>query len=478
MNKLLSVDSHNELMALDPNYKELFVLNAFNSFWHFCLYMDYDFYYSRRKVLEDISYSMQCLIFPLKPEDEIDILNVSLPPRTGKSYLCTLFCAWCLGHFPDESIMRNTVTAKLYQKFSRDLISMIKSETHRGRIKDVFNLELKTENVADGWTLKTAKQGVSYFGAGVGGSIIGFGATLLSIIDDSVKDEWDALSPLQMDKKWSWYTSAVDSREEKGCKKLFIGTRWSKTDIVGRLTELNFFDRESSFDITIPALSKDDVSFCEEVHTTKKLVDKRKITSDIIWEAEWMQSPIEAKGLLYPRDELNFFDIDKVIQKRPDGVVIVGDIADEGADSLCVPVGYLFGEKVYIVDVLFTTDKVELTEPQTADLIDKYRPDQILFESNNGGKGFARAVEELIKHPKKIRWKHTSKNKETRIIMKSRIITENFYFRNDDKISKEYMAFMKELTSYSKMGKNKHDDAPDGITMLAELVTNDNTWGW
>ncbi len=102
MIKLLEPEKHDMLLELDPKYKELFALMAYDSFWHFCLYMDYKFYYSRREVLEDISYKMQCLLFPRVPEDELDILNVSLPPRTGKSYLCTLFCAWCLGHFPNE----------------------------------------------------------------------------------------------------------------------------------------------------------------------------------------------------------------------------------------------------------------------------------------------------------------------------------------------------------------------------------------
>lgn len=478
MNKLLTVESHNELIDLDPSYKELFALNAYDSFWHFCLYMDYDFYYSRRGVLQDIAYQMQCLILPLRPEDELDVLNVSLPPRTGKSYLCTLFCCWCLGHFPEESIMRNTVTANLYQKFSGDLISIINGETHRSRINDVFDLNLKTENVAKGWALKTSKQGVSYFGAGFNGSIIGYGATLLSIIDDSVKDEWEAMNSMLMEKKWSWYTSAVDSREEKGCKKLFIGTRWSRQDIVGKLEGHGIFNRESSCDITVPALDENDKSFCEEVHTTEKLLDKRLLTSDTIWEAEWMQQPIEAKGLLYPIGDLNRFDIKDVENKTPEGIIIIGDIADEGADYLCVPVGYQFGANVYIMDVVYTTDKVEITEPQTALFIDKYKPDQILFESNNGGKGFARAVDDLTTHPLKVRWKHTSKNKETRILMKSKIIVEKFYFRRDDKVSKEYVEFMKSLTSYSKAGKNKHDDAADGMTMMAELVSSNGSWGF
>jgi len=114
-----------------------------------------------------------------------------LPPRAGKSYLISLYAAWFLGKRPEQSIMRNTCAAVLYDKFSYDTREIIKSE----KFKDVFpSIELREDRQAlFGWSLKTAKQ-VSYFGAGVGGSIIGFGASGCAITDDLYKSLEDALS--------------------------------------------------------------------------------------------------------------------------------------------------------------------------------------------------------------------------------------------------------------------------------------------
>ena len=470
----LTADEFYELIDIDPEYEELKLLEAYDSFWNFCLYMDYEFFTERQVILEKVAREMQNLIFPQKPEDEIDILNVSLPPRSGKSYMCTLFCTWLLGHFPQESIMRNTVTNKLYKKFSKDSIRIMKGDSHKGRYRDIFpKISFESENIEDGWTLNSAASGISYFGAGIGGSIIGFGATLLSIVDDSVKGEEEALNENALDKKWRWYGSEVDSREEKGCKKLFIGTRWSKRDIVGRLKKEGFFNRQKASVIVISAL-QDGKSYCEAIHSTEKLLDKKKLLSEIIWAAEWQQKPVEAKGLLF--NNLNRYKKEN-LNKKPDGILMSGDIADEGDDSLCCPMGFIYGEKIYIVDVVFTRDPIEITQPVVASFIDRYRPDRARFESNSGGKSFAMKVKELISNKKtNIDWEPTTSNKHTRIIMKSGYIKENFYFLSDDEIEpgSEYDKFLKELKTYNKTGKVKHDDAPDGATMLAEMITDNS----
>jgi len=467
--KLYKPEDHKFLMTYDSQYKQMWLLDAYAEFWLYCLAMDYEFYYSRKDVLQEIAEEMQNLVAPINPDDEINILNVSLPPRTGKSYLATLFCAWSLGRFPNESIMRNTVTGTLSDKFHNDLIKVFIGDAGAKIHLDIFRVETAKLSMS-GITLKDAKQGVSYFGAGVGGTIIGMGASLLSIIDDSVKNEEEALSEYQMDKKWGWYTSTMDSREEEGCKKLFIGTRWSNKDIVGRLKELGIFEGAGTNDITVSALDENEKSYCENIHSTEKLIQKRLMTSDIIWEAEYQQKPIEAKGLLYKADTLNYFDINELRIEDADGVIMAGDIADEGADSLCVPVGYQFGDNIFLVDVVFSREAVEVTQPIVASFIDKHQPDRIRFESNNGGKMYSQKINELISHRVRVKWKHTSKNKETRIMMKSGIIKTNFHFRNDNGRSRQYIEFMDELTRYSRTGKNKHDDAPDGLTMLAEMT--------
>src|SRR5689334_6383852 len=90
-------------------------------FWHFCLYYD-PIFFTSRPVLKQVADGMQKVA-----DGEILRLSVSMPPRSGKSYLGSLFCAWTLGKNPTESVMRNTCTARLYEKFSYDTRAIVRS---------------------------------------------------------------------------------------------------------------------------------------------------------------------------------------------------------------------------------------------------------------------------------------------------------------------------------------------------------------
>lgn len=445
------------------------------NFWAYCLHMDNEFFTQREEILKPIAIDMQRLIDPLPGMTEVDIMNVSLPPRTGKSYLCSLFVTWTFGKYPGESIMRNTVTGKLYKKFSGDIKDIISGETHKGKHLEIFpDMVLATTSV-EGWKLKSSKQGISYFGAGIEGNIIGLGATKLSILDDSVADEFDALNEYSLDKKWAWYGSASDSREEQGCKRLFIGTRWSKKDIVGRLIDLGFFESDRAINIVVPAFNKDGKSYCEKIHTTEKLLEKKLITSDIIWEAEWMQNPKSSKGLLYPSDTLNWFKMEEIATKKPDGIIAFVDVANRGKDYLAAPIGYLYGQDIYIVDFVYTQDGVELTQPELAQKIIDWNIEITTVESNNEGLSFAKKIEDLVEGESQctVEEKWNSKNKETRIIMKSGFIKTHFYFRDDMPTGSQYNEAMKEVMSYSKAGKNRFDDATDSLAGLADAMDYD-----
>jgi predicted phage terminase large subunit-like protein len=155
--------------------------------------------------------------------------------------------------------------------------------------------------------------------------------------------------------------------------------------------------------------------------------------------------------------------------KKPDGIIGFTDTADRGEDHLCSVTGRRYGDYTYITDVVFSQDGVEITEPLVAQKIIDTKEDIEIIEANNGGSSFARNVRKLVK-PK---WKcsivdeHETTNKETRILMNAGYVKEYFYFRSDYEPGSDYDKFMRALTSYVKIGKNKHDDAPDGVTGLA-----------
>ena len=93
------------------------------------------------------------------------------------------------------------------------------------------------------------------------------------------------------------------------------------------------------------------------------------------------------------------------------------------------------------------------------------------FESNSGGRGFARNVfriyQELFKKRIYIDMFHQSKNKEARILSYSARVQQIVLMPKDWAI--RWPKFFSALMLYVKEGKNAHDDAPDTLTGCVEM---------
>jgi predicted phage terminase large subunit-like protein len=390
---------------------------------------------------------------------EIKRLSVSMPPRAGKSYITSLFCAWTLGKKPRESVMRNTCTARLYEKFSYDVRNIVKSQ----KFKEVFPEAMLADDKqgVTGWNLQESKQ-VGYFGAGVGGTIIGFGASALAITDDLYKSLEDALSDTVNEKVHSWKESAHDSRLESGCPQIDIGTRWTKKDVIGHNTEQGRYDES----VVIPALINDK-SFCEDVKTTEEYLQIKREIDPVIFDAEYMQEPIEAKGVLFPKGELNYYRPSE--QLVFESSLAYCDVADEGSDYLSMPVGKNIKERIYITDVVFTKENADVGLALCAPAIKKNEVKYCRVESNSMGAMFARNLSKLTPSCQILQAVSTS-NKHTRILMDAGFIKRYCYFIHPEDQSQEYKKFMEQLHSYLKEGKSKHDDAPDSLSGLVIFV--------
>ena len=432
-------------------------------FWAFCLFIDFDFF-TARPILKRIADALQRVYHVYRNGLSIRV-SCSLPPRAGKSYITSLFSAFMLGHFPKESVMRNTCSAKLYAKFSIDTRDIIRSPRYLAVFPDT-TLHGSRQNI-DGWSLSTAKQ-VSYFGGGVGGTIIGFGASMLSITDDLFKSFEDAASETINENTWSWKEGTHDSRTEGNCCQIDIGTRWSKNDVIGRLEERNKYD----IIVRIPALI-DGLSFCEDVHTTDYYLELQSEIDEYIWAAEYMQEPLEIKGLLFPLKELNQFTLAELEGKRPDSRVASCDVADQGNDYFSAPFTAVHGQRFFVTDVVFTQDPVEVTEGLLVSMILESECDGIRIESNAAGRIFSKNIQKLLKEEKStchVQPRFTTANKETKILLKSGFIKKYFWFRSDYERGSDYAKFMKQLCSYLRMATNQADDAPDSMVILAEYI--------
>jgi len=431
-------------------------------FWEFCLHYDKEFFESR-PFLKEIADGLQEIA-----DGKIKSLSASLPPRAGKSYITSLFCGWMIGNNPTESIMRNTCTATLYLKFSYDVRQIVKSE----KFNDIFPRVRLSDDKANlqGWNTNQSKQ-VGYFGAGVGGTIIGFGASKVAITDDLYRGIEDALSDTVNDRIHQWKESTHDSRFETGCARVDIGTRWSINDVIGRNMEQNVYEKS----IMVSAMDENDETFCTAVMSTDEYIEKRKRTANEIWLAEYQQQPVDSKGRLF--SDLRYMEKDEFdefirLNTKADGTSPIDgcmayiDVSDQGADYTSMAVCALIKNQLFLVDYVFTRANTDVSIPLCAGMLNKWGAKYVRVESNSMGAMFSR---QLQLHTKtKVLQVNNTTNKITRIIMNSAFIQNSMMFIKTG--TNECEQFIQNVLSFSKEGKNKNDDAPDCLAGLAIFV--------
>ena len=302
-------------------------------------------------------------------------------------------------------------------------------------------------------------------------------ATNLLYLDDTVEGREEAKNRQRLDDKWEVISGDVLGRAIEGTPIVICGTRYSIYDPIGHLQEEMTKQGKRVKIIETPALDLDtdesNFEFVKEgkrIFTTQYFREQRELLSAEQWESEFQQQPFEAKGILFPEHSLNrYFELP--VDRDPDTVIAVCDTAESGEDSTALPIAAVYGDEVYIVDVVFDDSPPETTKPECAMALVRNNVVACTFESNNAGSYFARDVELLLKSQGyicNIRTKRTISNKQTRIEIASDNILKHFYFKDKSTYARnsQYAAFMKEVTTYTRSGKVPHDDAPDSLSLL------------
>lgn len=448
---------------------------AKREFFYFCNLKAPDFYKRDRKYLVDLCNDLQTFY----ESDEYDALIINEPPRHGKSRTASLLVEWILGKNQDEKIMTGSYNETLSTMFSKNVrngIMETKADPMKPVYSDVFpNVRIKRgDGAMNLWSLEGGYN--NYLATSPGGTATGFGASLL-VVDDLIKSYEEACNEATKEKHWEWFTNTMLSRLEEGGKIIIIMTRWASDDLAGKaLEELP----ESGYKIkhiNMKALQDDGTMLCEEVLSRKSFEAKKKVMGEDVVSANYQQEPIDLKGRLYTSfktydDELPQF---KYIKNYT-------DTADTGNDYLCsINYGVTFQNEAYILNVLYTKEGMEVTEPAQAKMMFEDEVNIADIESNNGGRSYSRNVERIMRERYKtnktvFRPFHQSKNKAARILSNSTWVMEHIYFPHNWKhrFPEYYEAMMK----YQKEGKNKHDDAPDATTGIAEKINKGEIYSW
>lgn len=178
----------------------------------------------------------------------------------------------------------------------------------------------------------------------------------------------------------------------------------------------------------------------------------------------------ELDGVLFSKNDLNFYDPKQVDYSESIGNIAFIDVADTGLDNHSVPIGCLVGNRIYIEDVLFTTLGTDVNVDLTANILNKYKPEFCRIESNFGGSMYMSLLQPKTHEDVTLLNIRATTNKHSRIVQLSGFIKKYCYFRTDYEIGSDYDKFMENVFEYTADGKAEHDDAPDSLEGLCSMA--------
>lgn len=467
-----------EKLELYNLYVDVMRLVAPHDFETFNKYLELDddhnvptraFYHHRKNHIGEIFKAMN----DMEIYDKYDMLLISMAPRVGKTTSGIRFLSWIIGRHPENTQLATSYSDSITTSFYIGVMEIVQGQ----RFKEVFadapliDQNAKREEI---W-LKIKKRYPSITFVPIGGSMTGRAeAGNYLYCDDLVSGIEEALSVARLEKLWQMYTVNCKQRKKDGCKEIHIATRWSVHDPITKLATLNE-DNPRCKILNIPCFNEDEESNFDYLggFSTKYYKDLQDTMDEASFNALYKCEPIEREGLLYHKDDLQYYFT--LPEGTPDSIISVCDSKNLGKDFVTAPVGYVYGDFVYIEDVVYNNGLPDITRPLVANKWLEHKVVRADVELNNGGNYFAEDLDELIKEKNghtSIRIFFSGNNKNVKIITYSDFVKKHFIFKHPSTYNKksEYAKYMADLLKWTQIGNNKHDDAPDATAMLAQLV--------
>lgn len=474
------IGDNEKMLRLYRIHKRVLLVLAPWNFDSYMLYVEWErdpdkkFYVPRREALRDVVDALQDLA-----DDKLDILGVSLPPGVGKSTLAMFYLTWIAGRDPNKPALTGSHSNAFIRGIYDECLRVF-DPSGEYLWSDVFSgLSVTSTNAKDcriDIDRRQRFETLEFTSIGTGNAGL-YRAMSLLYCDDLVSGLEVALSKERLDKLWGVYTTDLRQRKQGSkCKELHIATRWSVHDVIGRL-EREYEGNDRAKFIRVPALDENDESnffYPYDVgFTTEQYREQREIMDEASWKAVYMNEPIEREGLLYHEEELRrYFELP---DGEPDAIIGVCDTKDKGKDYSFLPVGYKFGNDYYIEDCVCDNGLPHIVDIRLVTILMINDVQMCRFESNSAGGRIAEKVNKEIKEKggnTRITTKYTTANKETKIIVNSGWVKEHCLFKDKSMYRRQsdYGKMMDMLCSYTVVGKNSHDDVPDGMAMFSEFA--------
>lgn len=479
---VFGIQSGIQVLELDRLYWETLKAEAPYWFESFLFYMEKNrrpekrFYEPRKKTLHIVAMDLQDL-----EDGELDFYGLSMPPRVGKSTICIFFMAWVIGRHPSSHNAMSGHSGILADRFYNDVFKLTENEEYT--FHEIFPDLQKPHTSSDKNELKydPIESFATLTCRGIDGTWTGavdISSDGYLYVDDMIRDRTESLNPQRLENRYQDYLNVLVDRKNDGSKELMVGTRWNVLDPLGRV-EANNKDNPRYRFRKIPALDENGESNFQYEYgvgfSTEYYVNLRNRLDKNEWMAKYQQAPFVREGLLFAEDSLRYFN-----GVLPDGdhfTAAACDVAWGGGDSLSMPFGNVFGKDgdIYIPDWIFNKGDKYITKPLVVAKTMIHKPQMEHFEANNGGDEYAEDIDRLLRDQgfkTNISWSKADNkvSKMAKIIQYAPDIKRRCVFLAREHRSQEYQDAMDELTMFTQVGKNEHDDAPDGLVQLIQLA--------
>lgn len=410
-----------------------------------------------------------------------------MPPQHGKSQGATILLpAYILGLNPDMRIAIASYSASLATKFNRRIQRIIETPEYAAIFPETTiktgQKPLNYIRTSDEFDV-LYKQG-SLISVGREGSLTGNRVDCF-ILDDLYKNATEANSSLVRDSCLEWYTSVVRTRMHNDSQEIMVFTRWHEEDLIGVLAEREPVEYFTSFDQieTLDPKTWLYLNFEAIKSTNPSQIDPRKI-GEALWperqniellrskrtldplrfECMYQGNPTTSEGLLYG-DNFQTYDALPIGSLRFDNYTDTADLGDDFLCSVCYAASPMSHE-IYITDIVYSREGMEVTEVLVADMLLHEGASHAMIESNNGGRGFARAVQQRAPEVR-VEWFHQSTNKQARILSNSATVLHRL--RMPAQWRTKWPEFAAHLTTYRRQYRsNRWHDAADVLTAIVE----------
>lgn len=452
------------------------------------------FYLPRREKLLKVVRELEKLLI----SDELDELFLSMPPRVGKTTLILFAVTWQIGMHPETSNLYGTfsgLTANAFYKGVLEIITDNFTYCWQEIFPDVKFDEQKFCNAKETY-LDTGrvKRYHSLTSRSIDGSLNGScDCNGLEIGDDFISGIEEALNPIRVASVWSKVLNDFLTRAKETAKHLWVGTRWTVADPIGRRLDFLMNDPSSKHIrykvFNVPALNDKDesnfdykynVGFSSAFYIAKRA--EFSSTGDMAsWSAQYMGEPIERSGLLYPAEDLMYFD--GTLPADPATKIIAPvDVAWGGGDACCAISMVCYRDtkqrnvyEVYIPQVVYEFGDKYKSQPKICQMVYDRGIGEMQVEKNNRGEDYKIDLENKLKEkgvPCNLRCKSapTQTTKEARIFASAPDVKLHFHFLESSKWDKDYRLFMQNVTGYTINGKNKNDDGVDCLAMGVDML--------